>query len=206
MDSYLKGTTTVGIVSEGSVILASDRRASAGNLISNKNVDKIFDINKRMAVSVAGSVADAQNLVDILRAETRLYETRVGEMSVKALAKLLANILHAYKWFPYYVQFLIGGIDTKGAHIYSLDPIGSMIEDKFAATGSGSPVSYGVLESYYSDDMSFEEGMKLALRAIKASMARDAFTGDGINLVTITEKEGYRRYTKEEIEKILDSI
>ena len=194
------GTTTVGIVCKNAVILASDQRATMGYLIASKHIEKVHPIADNIGMTVAGSVGDAQSLIRLMRAEIKLYELRNGKkMSVKAAATLLANILSNYKFYPFFVQLLVGGYDTK-PHLYSIDMAGGITEEKIAATGSGSPVAYGVLENRVkSEDTS--ENIKIAIDAINAAMQRDAATGERADVVVI-DKNGFRRLSKEEVKLI----
>ena len=121
-------------------------------------------------------------------------------MPVEAAATLMANILNQSKFFPYYVQLIIAGYDLEGPHVYSLDAAGGAIPDKYVSTGSGSPYVYGVLEDHYKDDMSVDEGIDLAIRAISAAMRRDSASGDGIDVAVIT-KEGFRFIPEDEVKK-----
>lgn len=203
--SKFKGTTTVGIVCKNGVVLAADRRAALGNMIMAKNVTKIFQIDEHLALAGAGDVGDILSLVRMLRAEAKLYRARVGrEMSVKALATLTANILNGTKYFPYFGWFLIGGYDEK-PRIYSVDMAGGMTEDNYVSAGSGMEFAYAVLENEYKEDMSVDEGVKLAVKAINTAIKRDVFTGDGIMVVKVT-KEGYRELSKNEVDKILKAL
>ncbi|NJE75451.1 archaeal proteasome endopeptidase complex subunit beta [Thermococcus sp. ES12] len=202
MAEKLKGTTTVGIVCKDGVVLAADRRASLGNMVLSESVTKVFRIDDHLALAGAGSVGDILSLVRLLRAEAKLYRAKVGyEMSVKALATLTSNILHGSRFMPYFGWFLVAGYDEKPG-LYSIDMAGGITEDKFTAAGSGMEFAFAVLEDGYTEDIKLEEGIKLALRAIKAATRRDVFTGDGITLVTVT-KDGYRELSKEEIEALL---
>ena len=202
MAEKLKGTTTVGIVCKDGVVLAADKRASLGNMVLSGNVTKVFQIDDHLALAGAGSVGDILSLVRLLRAEARLYRAKVGnEMSVRALATLTSNILHGSRFMPYFGWFLIAGYDEKPG-LYSIDMAGGVTEDRFTAAGSGMEFAFAVLEDGYGEDMKLEEGIKLALKAIKIATRRDVFTGDGITLVTVT-KDGYRELSKEEIEALL---
>ncbi|HIE34130.1 MAG TPA: archaeal proteasome endopeptidase complex subunit beta [Candidatus Altiarchaeales archaeon] len=198
----LKGTTTIGLVCKDGVVFVADKRASYGTFIASKRAQKIFNINDAVASTVAGSVGDADSLMRLIQAEAALYEVNNQEkMSPKAIATLMSNILQGSKIFPYLVQLIVGGVHNGSATIYTLDPIGGLIEEKKAATGSGSPIAYGILEQEYSEDRSVEENLSVALKALNSAMQRDSATGDGIALVTIT-KEGFREHTKEEIDNI----
>lgn len=199
---YMKGTTTVGITCKDGVVLASDTRATMGTLIAHKYVRKSFMIDKHLGATVAGGVADAQALIRWIQSESKLYRMRKGaEISVEGVATLLGNIMFSHRYYPLIVQLIVGGVDDEGAKLYSIDPLGSSIEDKVIATGSGSPVAYGVLEDSFKEDMTIDEGVNLAVRALKSALKRDAMTGNGIDVVKIT-KEGFTKLSDKEVEKI----
>jgi proteasome beta subunit len=198
----LKGTTTVGIVCKDGVVLAADRRASLGNMVLSERVTKVFQIDDHLAIAGAGTVGDILGLVRLLRAEAKLYRAKVGkEMSVKALATLMANILQGGRGFAYMAWFLVGGYDS-APRLYSIDAAGGVTEDRFTAAGSGMEFAFSILEENYRDGLPLNEGIKLALKAIKAATRRDVFTGGGVTLVTITE-EGYREWREEELKSLL---
>jgi proteasome beta subunit len=200
----MKGTTTVGLVCADGVILAADKRATMGYFIANREVDKIFQIDDTLGLTVAGSVADAQTLVRYMRYEAQLYKMNYGKpMSVEATATLLSNIMFQYKFFPFLVQILVAGYDEK-PRIFNLDPIGGATEEKFVSTGSGSPVAYGLLEDSFEENKPIKENLRLALRALSVAMKRDVGTGDGIDLVSIGPEE-FKKYDKEAIKKLLES-
>ena len=111
-EKILEGTTTVGITCKDGVVFASERRASMGNLVAHKVAEKIFKIDDNIGATIAGSVAGAQNLMKLMRAEVSLYKLRNGEeMSINAASNLTSNILGAN---PAYVQILIGGPSLSG--------------------------------------------------------------------------------------------
>ncbi|HEC94527.1 MAG TPA: archaeal proteasome endopeptidase complex subunit beta, partial [Thermoplasmatales archaeon] len=160
------GTTTLGLVCKDGVVVATERRATMGTLIAHKTTKKLFKIDDHLALTTAGLVGDVQVLARYLNAEAKLYRlSRNTKMPVKAAATLMANILNQRKFFPYYVQLIIGGYDSSGGHLYSLDAAGGAIPDKYTATGSGSPYVFGVLEDHYKDDIDVEKGVELAIRA-----------------------------------------
>ena len=101
----------------------------------------------------------------------------------------MANILSGRRYFPYWVALIIGGVDSEGGHVYSLDAAGGAIEDKYVTTGSGSPYVYGVLEDNFKDGLSTSDGIDLTIRALNAAMKRDAASGDGMDIAKITKKE-----------------
>ncbi|MEM0333173.1 MAG: archaeal proteasome endopeptidase complex subunit beta [Candidatus Aenigmatarchaeota archaeon] len=192
------GTTTVGIVCKNAVVLAAEKKSTLGYLVASKESEKIMPLDDHIAMTIAGVSGDAQALARYLRAEFKLYEAmHKRKISVKGAATLLANILQSSKYFPYYVQLIIGGVDSKGPHIYSLDAIGGLEEEKkFTSTGSGSPIAYGVLEDQYKESMSVDEAKELAKRAIKAAIERDIGSGGKAIDIAVITKDGIEFYTE----------
>jgi proteasome beta subunit len=196
-----KGTTTLAMVCKDGVIAAAERRATMGTLIAHKVAKKIYKIDEHLLLTTAGLVGDAQILARFMRVESELYKLeREEKMPVKGAATLMANFLNQRKFYPYYVQLIIGGVDSSGPHVFSLDPAGGAIEDIYTTTGSGSPYVFGVLEDKYRKDMNIDEGIDLAIRALVAAMKRDSASGDGVDVVVVTDKE-YRELKDEEIEE-----
>ena len=180
------GTTTVGLKTSEGVVLATDMRASMGHMVSSKNVQKVEEIHPTGALTIAGSVSAAQSLISSIRAEVRLYEARRGEdMSMQALSTLLGNFLRSGAFFI--VQPILGGVDEDGPHIYSIDPAGSILEEEYTVTGSGSQYALGVLEQEYDNELTIEEAKTVAARSIKSAVERDLASGNGINVCVVTE-------------------
>ncbi|NOZ58336.1 MAG: archaeal proteasome endopeptidase complex subunit beta [Euryarchaeota archaeon] len=203
---YMKGTTTIGLTTGDGVVLVSDKRATMGTLIAHKMVQKSFIIDKHLAATVAGAVGDAQALIRWMRAEARLYRMRKGEeISVGAISTLMGNVLFSSRYFPLIVQLIIGGVDRTGARLYSLDPLGSAIEDRVIATGSGSPYAYGVLEDAYSQELGIDEATRVALRAMRAALERDAMSGNGIDVIKIT-RDGAVKLSEDEVNKLIEAL
>ena len=201
-DKKYKGTTTIGLTCKDGIVFATDKRASWGSFIASKQAQKSFKINDIVGATVAGSVGDAESLMRLMQAEASLFELNNDEkMNANAVSILLSNILQGNKIFPYLVQLLIGGFNGK-SDLYTLDPIGGLIKEDMAATGSGSPMAYGILERDYQKDKTVEENIPVALSALKSALARDCASGDGMELVTITSG-GFRRYSEEEMQKYL---
>lgn len=202
----LKGTTTVGLVCSDGVVLIADKRASMGSFIASKRAKKTFNINDSVGATVAGSVGDADALMRLIQAEAALYEmNNKKKMTAQAVASLMANILHGSKYFPYLVQLIIAGFNKDKPALYTLDPVGGLTEEMMAATGSGSPMAYGVLEQRYSEEKTIEENLPISIRALNSAMQRDSATGDGISLVTIT-KGGFKERTEKEIKEIAEKL
>lgn len=193
-----KGTTTCALTCVDGVVMAADTRASAGFFIADKHVMKIQKVDRHLGMTIAGGVADAQNLVDIMRYNANIYRiTNRKLMPIKSAARLCSNILFNQRYFPYYVQLIMAGYnEQEHGQIYNIDLFGSMTSEKFISTGSGSPVAYGYLESEFKENLAVDDAYKIALQAIAAAIRRNAGTGDNINVVII-DKNGYRELSPE---------
>ena len=204
------GTTTIGLVCKDGLVLAADKRATSGYLISWKKFDKIISITDNIAVTVAGTVSDVQLLVKYLRAELKLKDIRTNrETSVKEAASLLANFVYnnirKYSLIPGISHFIVGGKDTSGFHLYDLSPDGSIVEvDDYISSGSGSVMVFGVLETLYKKGLTVEEGVKLAAKGVNAAVQRDIASGNGIDIVAIT-KDGVKKVFSKEIETKIEA-
>ena len=187
------GTTTLGLICKDGIVFAADKRTSAGYMIVNKRQRKIAKISDYIAITHAGLVSDAQLLTRIIRAQVRLDSLRRGKtLYVAEVANLLGNLLYSNirrpSMVPGIVGFLLGGVDQKGFHLFDLGIDGSITKyTDFASTGSVSITAIGVLEALYIPNMSMKEGIELAKKAVNAAVQRDMASGDGIDIVTITE-------------------
>jgi len=185
------GTTTLGIVCKDGIVLAADKRATAGNFIAAKDVDKVVQINDNLAITTAGSVSDIQLFIKLLRAELKLKNIKTNRVpTIKEAANLSARMVYegARQYFPSMAHFLLAGFDNTGTHLYEIYPDGSMSEIKdFISSGSGSPMVFGILESTYKENITTKEAEELALKSISASMQRDAGSGNGIDVMVITK-------------------
>ncbi len=199
------GTTTVGIVCKDGIVLAADRRATAGNLIANKKMSKILKITKNIAVTTAGMVSDVQLLVKYVQAELRLKRIRTGqEPTAKEAANLLGRMVYSnirkMSLIPGISHFVLGGKDRSGYHVFDLSPDGSIVDvDDFIGSGSGSVMAYGVLETLFKKDLTVDEGVKLGVKCINAALQRDTASGSGLDVVTIT-KDGVKKIIEKEID------
>ena len=195
------GTTTLGMVCKDGVVIATETRATMGTLIAHKETKKLYKIDEHLALATAGLVGDLQVLARYLNAEANLYRLKTDiKMPVESAATLMSNIMNQRKFYPYYVQLILGGYDQTGGHVYSLDAAGGAIPDKYTSGGSGSPYVYGVLEDQYRDDITTNEGIDIAIRAIKAAKSRDSASG-GMTNIAVINKDGFKAIPQEEIEK-----
>jgi proteasome beta subunit len=185
-------TTTIGFIVGNVVVLATDTRATAGFFVAHRTAKKIHKISDYIAMTIAGRVADAQALVDMMRANVRHFEVTQGRrIQVRALATLLSTYMFYYRFFPYQTQLLVGGVDDSGPHLFNVDPLGGVTEEKVISTGSGSPVALGVLEAEYREDLSIDEAVELAYKAVAVAIRRDIGSGDSIDVAYISPATGY---------------
>jgi proteasome beta subunit len=202
----LKGTTTVGLVCRDGVVLGTDTRATMGYFVAHKRAKKVYQLDDHLAMTIAGGVADAQNVVDIVKANAKLYKYEKDTvMPVKAAANLTSNLLFANRYYPLILQALLGGVDSSGPHIFALDPLGSVMEEKCVSTGSWSPIAYGVLENDFKEGMSVKDAIPVVVKAVNSAMKRDSASGDSFDVALITSK-GYEELSEDEKKRILSSL
>ena len=203
-DVLKTGTTTVGILCKDGIVLAADKRASAGYMVADKKAKKVIPINDDIAITTAGLVSDIQLLTKIIKAQIKLIEIRRGKkISIKQAVNLLSGLVYMnvrkMSMFQSIVGFLLGGKDSTGFHLYNVGIDGSLSEnDDYVADGSGMQFALGVLEANYTKDMPIAEGVKLAVKTINTAIQRDIATGNGIDVVTIT-KDGVKFVLEKEL-------
>lgn len=196
------GTTTLGILAKGAVILAADKKATMGYLVDSKVSRKVYQLDDHIGLTIAGSVGDALAMVRLLKAQFKLFKLERGPITIKAAATLMSNILQGSKWMPYYNQFIIAGFDANGPQVYGMDLLGGWSAmDKYYSTGSGSPFAYGVLEAEYKDNVTAEDAVSLAVRAIRAAVERDIGSGGRGFTIAIIDNTGYHELSEAEIAK-----
>ncbi|MGP8070779.1 MAG: archaeal proteasome endopeptidase complex subunit beta [Candidatus Bathyarchaeia archaeon] len=184
---YLPGATTVGVVCKDGVILAAERRVTYGYFVMSKSGKKVFKIAEKIGAACAGIVADMQILTREVGAYLNLYSyEREQSITVRTAAKLMGSMLFERRYFPYLAQTIVGGMDEAGPRLFVLDPLGSVIEDKFTAVGSGAEIAMGLLETDFKDGMAVEDAKGLVRKAVKAASARDIGSGEGIDMLIIT--------------------
>jgi len=185
---WIPGATTIGVVCQDGVILASEKRVSYGYLVVSKGGKKVFKITDHIGAACAGLVSDMQILVREVEAYARLFDLDVGRtISVRSASKLMSNLLFNRRLAPLITQTIVGGMDEEGPSLYVLDILGSVIPDKYAVVGSGTEIAMGVLEEGYKEKMTIEEAKDLVMRAVKSAISRDIMSGDGIDFLLITK-------------------
>lgn len=189
------GACGVAIKCKDAVVLGNDRRATWGYTVTNKSTQKVFKITEYIGLAAYGLIGDFQILVKILRAQANLYELETGDrISTKSMAKLVSNYLYSRKMMPLYTNLVVAGVDKDGPKLYTLDAIGSLMPDDYGTAGTGMLMSIGILEAEYKPDMTTAAGEKLVEKAIRNSIKRDAMTGNGIDILTITQEGAKEKY------------
>jgi proteasome beta subunit len=187
-EAFVPGATTIGVVCADGVVLASERRISYGYFVMSKSGKKLFQIADNVGAACAGLVADMQVLTKEVAVQLRLYSFERDRIaSVRSAAKVMAALLFERRLYPYLAQTIVGGIDEEGPSLYVLDPLGSVIGDKFASVGSGAEIAVGVLEAEYKQGMTVDQGKELVKKAAKAALARDIGSGNGLDIMAITK-------------------
>lgn len=191
---FMPGATVVGISYDDGVVLAAEKRVSFGNFVVNKNIKKTFPVTNHVGAACAGMVADMQVLVRQVEAlaKIRKLETR-RNVPPNSIAKLMSVIMFERRYFPLLTQVIVGGINEK-PEIYTLDPLGSVLPDEYAAVGTGAEMALGIMDAEFKPQMSEEKAKELAVRAIRSAIQRDAASGDGIDILYLT-RTGAREET-----------
>jgi proteasome beta subunit len=186
---WVPGATTIGLIFKDGVLLASEKRISYGYLVVSKVGKKVFKITDHIGAACAGLVSDMQVLIREVEAYSNLFKLDVGRpISVRSAAKLMSNLLFNRRMAPLITQTIIGGIDSEGPSLYSLDPLGSVLPDKYTVVGSGTEIAMGVIEDGYEENMNAEKAKELVTRAMKSAISRDIMSGDGIDFLIITKQ------------------
>ncbi|MEM0458172.1 MAG: archaeal proteasome endopeptidase complex subunit beta [Sulfolobales archaeon] len=189
------GATAIGMRLKDTVVLAAEKKFSYGGFVMSRSVKKIFRIHDRIAIAAAGLFADMQTISRIINNEIRYYEiTSKRPISVRGAARQISLILYSYKYMPFLTELIIGGVDSEGPHIYVMDPLGSLIEDDFAAVGTGAQIAIGLLEGSYRKDLDLEKAIELAVEAVRIASRRDTMSGEGVDVAIVRESGYDERY------------
>ena len=185
---FMPGATAVGITYNDGVLLAAEKRVSYGNFVVNKNTKKTFNVTDHVGAACAGMVADMQVLVRQVSAlsKIRKLETR-RNVEPNSVAKLMSVIMFERRYFPLLTQVVVGGVTTGKPEIYTLDPLGSVLPDRYAAVGTGAEMALGVMDAEFNENLDEEKATNLALKSIRSSIQRDSASGDGIDILIINK-------------------
>ncbi|HEY9385660.1 MAG TPA: proteasome subunit beta [Nitrososphaeraceae archaeon] len=184
---FLPGATALGISYKDGIVLGAEKRVSYGNFVVNKNTKKIFPVTEHIGTACAGMIADMQVLVRQVTALAKIRRLETKRIvATNSIAKLMSVIMFERRFFPLLTQVVVGGIEYK-PQIYTLDPLGSVLPDNYAAVGTGAEMALGIMDAEYSTEITAENARNLAIKAIKSSIQRDSSSGDGIDLLNISK-------------------
>jgi proteasome beta subunit len=186
---YMPGATAVGIAYDEGVVFASERRIAYGNFLVSKNTKKTFQITPRVGAACAGLVADMQILSLQISALAKIRKMELKrDVPPNSIAKMMSNMMYERRFFPLLTQVIVGGVVEKPV-IYTLDPLGSVLPDEYAAVGTGAEMALGVLDPQFKQNMTEQEAIDLATKAVRSATLRDSFSGDGIDILVINKTE-----------------
>jgi len=193
---YMPGATAVGITFDGGVVFASEKRIAFGNFLVSKSTKKTFPITSKVGATCAGLVADMQILTLQISALAKIRKMELKrDVPPNTVAKMMSNMMYERRYFPLLTQVIVGGIVDKPI-MYTLDPLGSVLPDEYAAVGTGAEMALGVLDPQYKPNMAKDEAIDLAKHAVRSAALRDSASGDGIDVLVIT-KDGAEEFTEE---------
>ena len=206
LHQFAKGTTTLGFVFQGGIIIAVDARATMGSFIGSNKVKKVIEINDYLLGTMAGGAADCFYWETYLATVCRLYELKHSErISVGGAAKVLCNMISQYRGRGLSMGTMIAGWDHKGPSLYMVDDDGIRIKGSLFSVGSGSVFAYGVLDSHYRHDLALDEAIELGRRAIYHAGHRDAMSG-GVVRVYHVHAQGWTKIIEGEDINVIHDI
>lgn len=193
---YMPGATAVGITFDGGVVFASEKRIAFGNFLVSKTTKKTFPITPKVGATCAGLVADMQILSLQIAALAKIRKMELKrDVPPNTVAKMMSNMMYERRYFPLLTQVIVGGVVDKPI-MYTLDPLGSVLPDEYAAVGTGAEMALGVLDPQFKPNMAKDDAIDLAKRAVRAASLRDSASGDGLDVLVIT-KDGTEEFTEE---------
>ena len=192
---YMPGATAVGITYNGGLVLASERRIAYGNFVVSKTTKKTFVITPHVGAACAGLVADMQILSLQVSALAKIRKMEIKrDVPPNTIAKMMSNMMYERRFFPLLTQVIVGGL-VDSPVIFTLDPLGSVLPDDYAAVGTGAEMALGILDQQYKKELNEAEATDLAVKSIRAAIMRDSASGDNIDVLVI-DKNGTKETTK----------
>ena len=192
---YMPGATAVGITFNEGVVFASERRIAYGNFVVSKTTKKTFVITPHVGAACAGLVADMQILSLQIAALAKIRRMEIKrDVPPNTVAKMMSNMMYERRFFPLLTQVIVGGLVGKPT-IYTLDPLGSILPDDYAAVGTGAEMALGVLDPQFKKDLTEAQAVDLAVKSVRAASMRDSASGDNID-VLVMNKDGVKETTE----------
>jgi proteasome beta subunit len=178
------GTTVVAIRYADGVVMAGDRRATSGNLISHRSMEKVFPADRHSGVAIAGAAGPAVEMVKLFQLQLEHYEkVEGGELSLEGKANQLAQMVRSHlpaAMQGFVVVPLFAGFDTRRGtgRLFEYDVTGGRYEESdFASTGSGSLHAGTVIKIGYKPDLDRDASIELAINALFQAADEDSATG-----------------------------
>ena len=191
----MPGATAVGITFDGGVVFASEKRIAFGNFLVSKSTKKTFPITSKVGATCAGLVADMQILTLQISALAKIRKMEIRrDVPPNTIAKMMSNMMYERRFFPLLTQVIVGGVVDKPI-MYTLDPLGSVLPDEYAAVGTGAEMALGILDPQFKSNMTKDDAIDLAKRAVLTAILRDSASGDGLDVLVIT-KDGTEEFTE----------
>jgi len=184
---YMPGATAVGITFDGGVVFVSEKRIAFGNFLVSKSTKKTFEITPKVGATCAGLVADMQILSLQIAALAKIRKMELKrDVPPNSVAKMMSNMMYERRYFPLLTQVIVGGVVDKPV-LYTLDPLGSVLPDEYTAVGTGAEMALDVLDPQFKQNLTEEEAVDLAKKAVRSASLRDSASGDGLDIMIITE-------------------
>ncbi|KAM9967442.1 hypothetical protein ACTFIW_001526 [Dictyostelium discoideum] len=190
MKGFMKtGTTIVGVVYKGGVVLGADTRATEGPIVADKNCEKIHYIADNIYCCGAGTAADTESATALISSKLKLHKLSTGKQTrVITALTMLKQMLFKYQGHIS-AALILGGIDINGPSLHTIYPHGSTDQLPYVTMGSGSLAAMAVFEAKYKNDMTKEEAIALVAEAISSGIFNDLGSGSNVD-VTVIEPSG----------------
>ncbi|KKA30806.1 hypothetical protein TD95_003666 [Thielaviopsis punctulata] len=192
------GTTIVGCIFDGGVVIAADTRATSGPIVADKNCQKLHYISPQIWCAGAGTAADTEAVTAITSSNLELHSQWVNRQPYVQTCRLLLQ-RHLFKYQGHIGAYLvIGGVDTTGPHLSTVHAHGSTDTLPYVAMGSGSLAAMAMLESDWKSSMTEEDAVNLCSKAILSGIFNDLGSGSNVDVVIIKKGDtqlirGYKK-------------
>ncbi len=212
-------TTIVALTFPGGVVLAGDRRATQGNVIANRDMDKLYRTDEFSAVAIAGSAGIGIELARLYQVELEHYEKMEGRaLSLEGKANKLAQMIRGNLGMAlqgFVVVPLLVGYDenSEQGRVFSYDAVGGRYEEhRYHSIGSGSVYARGSIKKLYKDDLSQTNAVEVALESLYDAADDDTATGGPdlhrkiYPLVDVITEDGHRRMDTDEVAELATRV
>ncbi|HEY9408191.1 MAG TPA: proteasome subunit beta [Jiangellaceae bacterium] len=213
------GTTIVAATYPGGVVMAGDRRATMGNVIAQRDIEKVFQADEFSAVGIAGTAGIATEIVRLFQLELEHYEKIEGTvLSLEGKANRLSHMIRGNLGLAMQgmvVVPLFAGFDhaSEGGRIFSYDPTGGRYEEHaFYSVGSGSLFARGALKKLFRDDLDADDAVTVTIQALYDAADDDSATGGPdlarriFPIVAVIDQHGFRRYDDDAVAEVVDAV